>query len=75
MAKLAGPIDAAKRGELFAVAYTVAYLSFSLPAVAAGYATTRVGLHSTIVGYSIVVILIALGALLIQELTLARQRR
>ncbi len=38
MARLAGPIGAAERGELFAVAYAIACLAFSLPALAAGYA-------------------------------------
>jgi MFS family permease/uncharacterized membrane protein len=72
LAKLAGPIDAAKRGELFAVAYTVAYLSFSLPALVAGYVATGLGLHTTIVSYSIAVILIALIACTLQEIRLAR---
>jgi hypothetical protein len=56
MAKLAGPAGPAERGVLFAVAYTVAFLAFSLPAVAAGYAATRVGLHTTVAAYSVVVI-------------------
>jgi MFS family permease len=66
LAKLAGPASA-ERGALFAVAYAVAYLAFSLPAVAAGYATTLVGLHTTVVVYSIVVIVIGLAAFSIQE--------
>jgi hypothetical protein len=68
MARLAGPVDSAERGGLFAVAYTIAYLAFSLPAVAAGYATTRIGLHPTVVVYSTLVIGIGLAALLIQEI-------
>jgi hypothetical protein len=63
LARLAGSADAAVRGGLFAVAYTVAYLSFSLPALAAGWAATVVGLHATVVGYAAVVILVVLVAL------------
>lgn len=74
MAKLAGPASPVERGELFAVAYIAAYLAFSVPALAAGYATTVVGLHSTLVVYSIVVIFIALVALSVQEVRPARQR-
>jgi MFS family permease len=73
LAKLAGPIDAAARGELFAVAYTIAYLSFSLPAVVAGYLATHIGLYTTIVAYSIAVILIALAAFGTQEARLAKR--
>jgi MFS family permease len=63
LARLAGSADAAARGGLFAVAYTVAYLSFSLPALGAGWAATVVGLHATVVGYAAVVILVVLVAL------------
>ena len=63
LARLAGSADAAVRGGLFAVAYTVAYLSFSLPALGAGWAATVVGLHATAVGYAAVVILVVLVAL------------
>jgi MFS family permease len=72
MAKLAGPADSAERGGLFAVAYTVAFLAFSLPAVAAGYATTLVGLHPTVMVYSIFVILVALTAFALQEIRMAK---
>jgi MFS family permease len=65
MARLTGPAD--ERGELFAVAYTVAFLAFSVPAVAAGYATTRVGLHPTVVAYSAFVILVGLTAFAIHR--------
>jgi hypothetical protein len=62
-----GPADPAGRGQLFAVAYPVASLAFSLPALAAGYATTLVGLHTTVVAYSFLVILIGLAAFFSQE--------
>jgi MFS family permease len=67
MARIAGPADSAERGRLFAVAYTVAFLAFSLPAVAAGYATTRVGLPATVAIYSVLVIVIAVAAFAVQE--------
>jgi hypothetical protein len=44
------------------VRYTVAYLAFSLPALAAGYLSTRIGLHATVVAYAAVVIVVAVAA-------------
>jgi hypothetical protein len=73
MARLAGPADAAERGGLFAVAYVVAYLAFSLPALVAGYAATRAGLHATVAVYALVVIVTALAALAVGELRPARR--
>jgi MFS family permease len=75
MARIAGPADPAGRGELFAVAYTVAFLAFSLPAVAAGYATTRIGLPATVAVYSVLVIVIAVAAFAVQEARSARRGR
>ncbi|MBB2893605.1 MFS transporter [Flexivirga oryzae] len=51
--------DPARRGELIAALYVVAYLAFSLPAVVAGLLTTRVGLRATSVGYAVVVAMLA----------------
>ncbi|TMC85508.1 MAG: MFS transporter [Chloroflexi bacterium] len=65
LARLAAPSE---RSELLAVALVIAYLAFSVPAVAAGLATTSVGLHVTTVVYSIGVA--ALGAI-----AFAAQRR
>jgi MFS family permease len=65
LARLAAPNE---RSELLAVALVIAYLAFSLPAVAAGLATTSVGLHVTTVVYSVGVV--ALGVI-----ALAAQRR
>lgn len=59
LGKIAGP---AERGALFAAAYSVAYLAFSVPAVAAGYATTKFGLPRTIEAYSVLVIAVTLLA-------------
>jgi len=64
LARLAAP---AERGELFAVAYVLAYLAFSLPAVAAGFASTAVGLHATAVAYSLGVVALGLTALAAQR--------
>jgi MFS family permease len=63
LARLAAPQE---RGELFAVAYVIAYLAFSLPAVAAGFASTYVGLHVTAVVYGLGVIVLSLAALVAQ---------
>lgn len=65
LARLAAPNE---RSELLAVALVIAYLAFSLPAVAAGFAATSVGLHVTTVVYSVGVV--ALGVI-----ALAAQRR
>lgn len=40
-----------ERGELFAFAYVVSYLAFSLPAVAGGFASDRFGLLNTALVY------------------------
>jgi predicted MFS family arabinose efflux permease len=60
LARIAGP---AERGELFAVVYVISYVAFSVPAVAAGLATTTFGLYATAVVYSAAVILLGLVAL------------
>ncbi|MGH7920595.1 MAG: MFS transporter, partial [Candidatus Dormibacteraceae bacterium] len=43
------------RGALLGTAYVVAYLSFSLPAIAAGVAATDVGLHETSIVFGAIV--------------------
>jgi len=65
LARLAGP---GERGELLAVALVIAYLAFSLPAIAAGLASTRVGLHSTTVVYGLGIVALGLIALGAQEM-------
>jgi MFS family permease len=69
LARIAAP---AERGELFAVAFVISYLAFSVPAVVAGLATTHVGLHRTAVVYSSAVIAICALALLAQRLRTGR---
>jgi len=69
LSRLAAPRE---RSELFAVAYFIAYLAFSLPAVAAGFATTSVGLHATMVVYSLSVAALGVTALAAQGIRSAR---
>ncbi|MEU8232557.1 MFS transporter [Actinoplanes sp. NPDC048967] len=64
LALLAAPHE---RGELFAVALTIAYVAFSLPAVIAGLAATSAGLHPTTVVYGLVVVALGLAALAAQR--------
>ena len=64
LALLAAPHE---RGELFAVALTIAYVAFSLPAVLAGLAATSVGLHLTALAYGLVVVALAATALAAQR--------
>jgi hypothetical protein len=60
LARLAAP---GERSELLAVALVIAYLAFSLPAVAAGFASTSFGLHPAMLVYSVAALgLLALAA-------------
>ena len=70
LARLAAPSE---RSELFAAALVIVYLAFSLPAVAAGFATTSFGLHGTTVVYSLGVITLGLIALAGQATRSARK--
>ncbi|BCL25233.1 MFS transporter [Streptomyces aurantiacus] len=65
LARMAAPSE---RGELFSVAFVISYLSFSVPAVVAGIATTHIGLHETSVAYAATVAFLAALALLAQWL-------
>jgi len=65
VAVLAAPHE---RGELIAVALTIAYVAFSLPAVIAGLAVTAVGLHATALVYGLVVVVLGAVALAAQRL-------
>jgi MFS family permease len=69
LARLAAP---GERSELFAFALVIAYLAFSLPALAAGFAATSVGLHATTVVYSLGVIAFGLIALAAQSMRRSR---
>ncbi|MEJ2889385.1 MFS transporter [Actinomycetospora aeridis] len=71
LARIAAPEN---RGELMAVAYTVAYLAFSLPAVIAGFLTVRIGLRPVAEGYGLVVVVLGLTAV-VARLLVVRARR
>jgi MFS family permease len=71
LAQLAAP---AERGELFAVAYVIAYLAFSLPAVLAGLASTSFGLQDTALVYGVAVAVLSLTALAAQRLRMRPAR-
>jgi MFS family permease len=51
--------SAERRGELLAAIYVITYLSFSVPAVIGGAATTAFGLRDTTFGYGLVVMVLA----------------
>jgi MFS family permease len=72
---LAHIAEPAERGELFAVAFVVSYLAFSIPAVVAGFAATHVGLHETSVVYSAAVMAFCALALLAQRARTGRASR
>jgi MFS family permease len=72
LARIAAPDE---RGELFAFAYVISYLAFSLPAVVAGLASTSAGLRPTTVVYGAVVVALALTALAAQRNLATRRRR
>ncbi|MDX6431362.1 MAG: hypothetical protein QOE54_3728 [Streptosporangiaceae bacterium] len=71
LARLSAPEE---RGELFAVAYVIAYLAFSIPAVLAGFATTSAGLHTTTVVYGLGVVALGLTAMAAQRMRSTRRR-
>ena len=68
-ARIAQPHE---RGALFAAAFVISYVAFSVPAVIAGFAGTAFGLRITAEVYALVVIAFALAAL---ALRLASGRR
>lgn len=71
LARIAAPET---RGELMAVAYTIAYLAFSLPAVVAGILTVQIGLRPVAEGYGLVVVALGVTAV-VARLLVVRSRR
>jgi hypothetical protein len=69
LARIAGP---GERSELLAAALVISYLAFSVPAVAAGFAATSVGLRAPMVVYSLGVVALGLMALAAQGMRSAR---
>jgi MFS family permease len=72
LARIAAP---GERSELLAVALVIAYLAFSLPALAAGLATTSFGLHATTVVNSLGVAALGLVALAVQTMRSTRPNK
>ncbi|MCE0766343.1 MFS transporter [Pseudonocardia kujensis] len=70
-ARIAAPHE---RGALFAVAFVISYVAFSVPAVAAGFAGTAFGLRLTAEVYALVIVVITAAALVLR-LALARAAR
>jgi hypothetical protein len=64
LARIALPDE---RGELFAAAYVMAYTAFSVPTVAAGFASTSFGLRPTTLVYGVVVVLLGAAAPVVQR--------
>jgi MFS family permease len=62
-----------ERGGLFAVFYVVSYLAFSIPALAAGLASTSAGLRPTAIAYGCVVLALSLLAVWAQRRLAASQ--
>ena len=69
---LAGLARPHERGMLFATAYTIAYLAFSVPAVVAGMAATTFGLGVTFEVYGVAVAAVALTAAVLGRLVAVR---
>jgi MFS family permease len=70
-ARIAAPHE---RGALFAVAFVISYLAFSIPAVVAGFAGTAFGLRITAEVYALVIVALTVTALVLR-LALARAAR
>jgi MFS family permease len=64
-----------ERGALFAAFYVVSYLAFSLPALAAGLASTSAGLRPTAIVYGAAVLAFSLAAIWAQRRLASRQAR
>jgi MFS family permease len=72
LGRLAAP---AQRSELFAVAFVISYLAFSVPAVAAGIASTHAGLRPTSIVYAVAVVVLSVAAVAAQRLRAGRGPR
>jgi hypothetical protein len=62
-ARIAQPHE---RDALFAAAFVISYVAFSVPAVVAGFAGTAFGLRITAEVYALVIIAIAVAALVLR---------
>jgi len=70
-----GWLYGAWRAELIATIYVVAYLAFALPAVLAGVLTEHAGLRKTTMGYSVVVAILAIAAIVADRIRAGRVPR
>ncbi len=62
-----------QRAGLLSAVYVVSYLAFSIPAVVAGVLITHIGLRATAVGYSALVLVVAVAALALSLTALPRR--
>jgi MFS family permease len=69
---LAAAAPPGRRAALLSASYLVSYLAFSVPAIAAGLATSRIGLRRTTDAYGVAVIALAAAAIVAMVL---RERR
>jgi MFS family permease len=63
-----------ERAALLSAVYVVSYVAFSVPALAAGVLTTHIGLRTTALGYGGFVAVVAVGALVLEWLSVHGQR-
>jgi MFS family permease len=61
-----------ERAATMSAMLTVCYVAFSVPAIVAGYLSTRIGLGPTAVGYCVVVIVVVLAVTAVERI---RERR
>ena len=69
---MAARLSAGTRAGTLSAVLTVSYLAFSVPAIIAGWAATRVGLRDAAIVYAVAVILVTFGSMAIE---LGRYRR
>ncbi len=63
---LAPRIPSTQRADTFAVIYLLAYLAFGVPAVIAGILVGSFGLEAVVIGYGVIVIVLAATALVLR---------
>jgi MFS family permease len=71
---VATKVAADDRAATLAAVLTISYLAFSAPAVAAGFASTHIGLRDTALIYALAVIVVSLAAVAAQALAAGRRR-
>jgi len=61
-------VGADNRAATLSAVLTVSYLAFSVPAIVAGWAATRVGLSRAAIGYGVAVIAVTLVSVVLDRL-------